>query len=53
MKRFFGIAFWVCFGLFVVDVINPSYTNAENMALMAFLCSVAKNSVDDAPEVSE
>lgn len=37
MRVVWAILFWVFLAAFLVDVVSPSYTNAENSALLAFL----------------
>lgn len=53
MRLFFGIMFYTCASLFVIDVFCPSYTNAENMALMAILARYAQTTAGPSSEVSE
>jgi hypothetical protein len=51
MRLLWAIAFWVFLALFFVDMTSPSYTNAENSALLCLLfryCWVTEyNPVDD------
>ena len=41
MGRFYHVCFLGFTGLFLVDMVSPTYTNAENFALMAFLMRLA------------
>lgn len=41
MGKLYQVLFWVFVGLFAVDIVAPTYTNAENFALMAFLFRIA------------
>ncbi len=37
MRLLWAVLFWVFLALFLVDMVNPSYTNAENSCLLAIL----------------
>ena len=53
MTRLFTVCFWLFTLLFCVDIISPTYTNAENFVLMACLCRICIATEPRPREVSE
>lgn len=56
LKLVFTIFFWVFLAMFLIDVVQPSYTNAENMLLLCFLARyvvVTERDKEGAGEVTE
>lgn len=50
MEKLYQVAFWVFVALFAIDIIAPTYTNAENFALMAILMKIASLTPGREPE---